>query len=152
MAGLNYAFFLVRTSEHAPRDYGHFTPLPGEVELHDDLLHYMGDSLRWIPTHNPALDEPCTGLCMYGPTVIFAEGARVAAAVFSTWARLFALGPSVLDLTGPYTWTGDDPANGAFERIRVERDDLCGRLSDLAGWAQQVAEGSGDLYLLHYGI
>lgn len=152
MAGLNHDFFLVRSAEFAPRDFGHFTTLPGEVQLHDDILRYLGDSLAWIPTHNPARDEPGMGLCMYGPTVIFAEGARVAAAVFSTWARLFSFGPRSLDLTGAYGWQGDDPSSGHYERIRVERDVLCERLGHLVRLTEQVAAGTGELYLLHYGI
>jgi hypothetical protein len=57
MAGLNHSFFLVRTDEFPPTAFGHFVPLHGEVEIHDDLLRYMGDTLAWIPAHNPALDE-----------------------------------------------------------------------------------------------
>ncbi|MDI1446051.1 hypothetical protein [Polyangium sp. 6x1] len=152
MAGLNHSFFLVRASEFAPAEFDHFVTLPGEIELHDDLLRYMGDTLAWIPTHNPARDEPCMGLCMYGPTLIHVEGARVAAAVFSTWARLFALGPSDLDLTGGYAWVGADPSTGDYERLHIGRDVLCSRLNGLALRAEQVASGEGRLYLLHFGV
>ncbi len=152
MAGLNHSFFLVRTAEFSPTKYSHFTALPGEIELHDDFLRYLGDSLRWIPAHNPARNEPCMGLCMYGPTVLHAEGARVAAAIFSAWARLFALGPRELDLTGDYGWIHEAPSTGAYARLRLDREALCSRLNGLAGWAEQVAAGEGRLYLLHCGI
>jgi len=152
MAGLNHSFFLVRASEFAPVEYDHFVTLPGEVALHDDLLRYMIDTLTWIPAHNPARDEPCRGLSMYGATIIHAEGARVAAAVFSMWAKLFALGPNDLDLTGGYAWVGADPSAGEYERLHMERDVVCSRLNDLALRAEQVASGEGRFYLLHHGI
>lgn len=152
MAGLNHDFFLVRTADFPPARYRHFLTLPGEIEIHDDLLHYMGDTLAWIPSHNPARGEPCTGLCMYGPTSIHAEGARVAMAVFSAWANLFALGPEELDLTGPYVWKGDDPSTGEHARLLIARDDLCARLNRLARYSEQVSSSGGELYLLHIGI
>jgi hypothetical protein len=152
MAGLNHSFFLVRTDEFLPMAFGHFVPLPGEVEIHDDLLRYMGDTLAWIPAHNPARGEPCIGLCMYGPTTIHSEGARVAMTVFSAWANLFSLGPRDLDLTGAYGWAGDDPSAGEYERLRLDRDVMCAHLRALAQYSEKVWLGNGELYLLHIGI
>lgn len=152
MSGLNHAFFLVRASERSPAQYRHFLALPGEVELHDDILHYMYDTLQWIPTHNPARDEPHRGLCMYGPTVIHAEGAAIAAAVFSAWGRLFALGPEELDLTGAGAGVGSDPGARERPRLRLERDVVCSLLADLARRSEQVASGEGQFYLLHLGV
>jgi hypothetical protein len=155
MSGLNHAFWLVRTADHPPAQYRHFVRLPGEVEIHDDLLRYMGDTLHWIPAHNPARrGEPCLGLCMWGVTSIHPDGARAAGKVFSSWATLFALGPKELDLTGSYAWiVGDDPRAGAYERLVVDRGDVgCSRLNRLAGLCEQVSSGGEDLYLLHCGI
>jgi hypothetical protein len=77
MAGLNHAFFLVRRSEFSPADHARFIALPGDVELHDDLLRYLGDTLRWLPAYNPARDEECAGLCMYGNTIYSTRGSEL---------------------------------------------------------------------------
>ena len=98
---MNHAFWLVRAADHpAGPVLRHFLSLPPEVEIHDVLIRYMNDTLRWIPARDPRRGEPCAGLDLYGPTCIHTEGARVARAVFSAWAALYVLGPEMLDLTG----------------------------------------------------
>jgi hypothetical protein len=152
MTGPHHSFFVVRSAELAPADYLRLVGVPGDVEVPDDVLCYLGDTLAWIPAHNPALDAPCVGLCMHGPTVIRAEGARVAAAIFAAWERLLALGPDRLDLTGPYGAPHGDSRRGAYQRLHLERGVVCALLGGLARRAEEVATGGGHLYLLHLGI
>ena len=151
MAGLNHSFFLVRRADFGPEERARFTARPGDVELPDDVLRYRLDTLRWRPAYDPARNEACVGLCMYGSTVLLAPGAALAAEVFSAWARLLGLGPAVLELTGAYSWV-DDPAKGSHETLRFERDELCARLRALAAYGEQVALAGGELFLLHPGI
>jgi hypothetical protein len=51
---LDHDFLLVAAAEHSPAEYGRFIRHPIATYLHDDLLHYVGDSLRWIPTQPKA--------------------------------------------------------------------------------------------------
>ena len=152
MSGMNHAFWLVRAADHPPARYRPLLSLPPEVEIHDDLIRYMNDALRWIPAQDPRRGEPCAGLDLYGPTCVHTDGARVARAVFSAWAALYALGPEMLDLTGPSTRTADDPSAGTPERLRLDRDDVCSRLNRLAELCERVSSSGGELYLLHFGI
>ena len=151
MAGLQHSFFLVRRTEFSPVDHLRFAALPGDIELHDDVIRYMDDTLRWLPAYNPARRQDCEGLCLYGSTVVWAHGARVAAQIFSAWERLFSLGPAELELTGAYAWE-EDPEAGRYEKLRFERDELCARLRALVTLCETVVREEGEFFLLHSGI
>ncbi len=153
MSGLNHDFMLISRTEHAFSDYSKFINDARAVRLHDDLIRYIADALLWIPTYNPAKNEPHFGLCFYGPTVIHTEGALSAARVFSSWADLFAAGPERLILTGGWTWIEGDPMDqGKYEALKVDRDDFVLKLRQIAAYAQKIIESEGEYYILHYGI
>ena len=48
-----------------------------DVSIHDDLIIYFNDFLKWIPTYNPSLKVRHTGLNYYGVTVIDGDGAAL---------------------------------------------------------------------------
>lgn len=135
---------------------------PRAIHLHDDFVRYMQDTLAWIPTFNPARREAHRGLCMWGPTLIEAEGAAIAEQVFGGWAGLLAVGPSRLELTGGFSWAADEDAppagervtqlEGGYDRLEFDRDEVVGVLRQLAGWCGQVRTSPGKLYVYHYGV
>jgi hypothetical protein len=148
---LNHKFLLRDRSVH-PETYSR--PLPSEsvVLLHDHILQYISDSLKWIPTENPARrGEPGMGLNFYGPTSITQRGAQQAFGVFSAWASLLALGPPMLRLRGLWSFIEGEPQSGAYDVLELDRDELVGKLRRLAEWAQAVTVNP-DLYVLHLGI
>lgn len=148
---LNHEFLLRDRSAH-PETYSR--PLPSEsvILLHDHVLRYLSDPLKWIPTENPALKgEPGMGLNFWGPTTITQRGAQQASAVFAAWATLLALGPPTLHLRGLWSFLEGEPQSGAYEVLELDRDELVGKLRQLAEWAQAVA-ANADLYVLHLGI
>jgi hypothetical protein len=115
------------------------------IQIHDDLLGYMSDTLQWIPTYNPAKSEKCMGLCWYGSTVIKSEGAKIAGQIFRPWAELFSCGSKVLQLTGSWgvEWEEGSPVSeGEYERINVGRDEIVNKMKVLADLADQVAESN----------
>ena len=64
---LDHRFILVKAAEYKPEEYFHFVGAPEGSRLHDDLVRYVGDSLQWIPTVNPARRNECGyGLNLYG--------------------------------------------------------------------------------------
>lgn len=160
--GLLHDFLLLDLDSDGGWELGRFHNDPRAVHLHDDLVRYMGVTLKWIPTVNPARREPCRGLCMWGPTVIVAEGAAVAERVFALWAELFSLGPSVLALTGSLRCLEPDDAStaldrgaqpeGGYDRLEFDRDEVVGVLRHLVGWCGQVRSGGRRLYLYHGGV
>jgi len=150
---LNHQFYLVRKAEHDYSDYAAFVSAPGGVELHDDLIDYMWDTLSWIPTILAARGERFQGLDRWGPTVIDHQGALVARTVFGAWADLFACGPETLTLRGPWVSTSEGGASGGeYETLRADRDELVTSLRSLASYAGEVIGARGELYILHLGI
>jgi hypothetical protein len=160
--GLQHDFLLLDRNADGEWELGRFHHDPRAVHLHDDLVRYMGDTLTWVSTVNPARREPHRGLCMWGPTLIEAEGAAVAERVFGLWAELFAVGPPVLSLTGAYSWVVPDDApptgervtqlEGGYDRLEFDRDEVVGTLRQLAVWCSRVRSGDGRLYLYHFGV
>jgi hypothetical protein len=157
MAGLNHDFLLLRRTEHDYWDYSNFHNRPEAVLIHDDLLHYLGDSLRWIPCHDPTRRRgvllPHNGLNFYGPTVITKDGASMIHRIFDAWSILFANGPNEVVLTGAWGWIEGEPAeNGRYSTIVANKDELVTTLRQIAQYGRQVEEDPDDLYILHMGI
>jgi hypothetical protein len=149
---LDHDFLLLATAEHSPADYGRFIHHPDAVRLHDDVLQYIWDSLRWIPTLNPATGLPGQGLNYYGPTAILADGAEVAARVLRAWADVFRNAPPELQLTGAWTTIDGAADSGHYQQLRLSRDAVVGALDRVAGDCELVAGASGRHFVLHIGI
>ena len=62
-----------------------------DVSIHDDLIVYFNDFLKWIPTYNPSLKVRHTGLNYYGVTVIDGDGAKEAFQLFSSLVNVLKL-------------------------------------------------------------
>ena len=102
MAGPYHEFQLLAAERRQRSNYMKPMRGPHIVQVHDDLIGYVRDTLNWVPTFNPAKKEGHRGLCRYGVTVIDGEGASKFALVLDAWASLFACGPKDLTLTGDY--------------------------------------------------
>jgi len=160
--GLNHDFLLLDRERDGEWELTRFIHDPRAIHLHDDFVRYMQDTLAWIPTTNPGRGEPHHGLCMWGPTLIEAEGAGIAEHVFRAWAELLAAGPPQLVLTGGFSWAADEGAppagervtqlEGGYDRLEFDRDTVIGVLRQLATWCGQVHSGAGKLYLYHGGV
>jgi hypothetical protein len=160
--GLNHDFLLLDRDRDGEWELLRFINDPRAIHLHDDFVRYMQDTLAWIPTTNPARGEPHRGLCMWGPTLIEAEGAGVAERVFRGWAELLAAGPPRLVFTGGFSWTAEKDAppvgeritqlEGGYDRLEFDRDEVVGVLHQLTACCGQVRSGAGKLYLYHDGV
>ena len=130
MAGLNHDFLLLSAREHRYTDYMKWINNPNAIQIHDDVMRYMGDSLNWITCYNPAPKMMRHhGLNFYGPTVIKSDGAVEAEAVFNTWAALLSTWPMSYKLTG-----------------------VVASLIMVAEYSKSVANSNDELFILHLGI
>ena len=163
MAGLNHDFMLLASEEHPIENWESCYHNPDAVKIHDDVLEYLADTLKWIPTYNPATKRPFQGLCWHGPTVIRESGALVTAKVFSLWADLLNCGPADLELTGAFGWKVENdpdkdgferivPRSAKYERLVINRDRLVASLHTLVSYAERVQQTQGAYYILHLGI
>ncbi len=149
---LDHDFFILDSAEHSPVEYMRFAGRVASTRIHDDLLRYISDTLRWVPTLNPAGDEPVLGLNFYGPTVLRTEGAAKAALVLQCWADLFQLGPTELRLTGSWSSLDGEPGPGRYEVLRLNRDEAVEALLAVGSLCARAARSDGALFVLHCGI
>jgi hypothetical protein len=160
MSKMNHDFMLLSCTEHPIEDWGAWHHNPDAIKIQNDVLEYMADTLKWIPTYNPAKKCPHQGLCWFGPTVILQPGAEIAAKIFSNWADLFRCGPEVLELTGQFGWQVENdpdmdgvlPNTATYEHLIFNRDELVANLRTLASYAARVQQTKGAHYILHMGI
>ena len=130
MAGLNHDFLLLSAREHRYTEYLKWINHPDAILIHDDVLHYMEDSLKSITCYNPAQKMMThRGLNFYGPTVIKSDGAVDAEVVFNTWATLLSTGPMSYKLTR-----------------------VVASLLTVARYSKSVADSDNELFILHLGI
>ena len=149
---LEHGFLLVEEKHHKKVAS---PSLPGSTDLyrlHDDLIQYMGDTLKWLPTTNPSRNEPGQGLNLYGRTVLAAAGASMAAKLFEGWAGLFRLGPQQLALTGDWSQIEGDPDSSGYERLHFDRDATVAVLEGIASICRRAASSKGKLVVVHLGI
>ncbi|MEL6978763.1 MAG: hypothetical protein AAGM38_08815 [Pseudomonadota bacterium] len=128
------------------------------AELSDAILAHFSDQISWINSTNPALgNEPLSGLCWCGPTIINSDGADIARKVFGGWARLLSCGPKEVLLTGPNSCISDErgkctPGSESFNTIICDRDRTVRNLQLIEQFATIVATSSGERYILHFGV
>ncbi|MDB9513015.1 Coagulation factor 5/8 type-like protein [Kamptonema animale CS-326] len=152
---LDHDFLLLPEGKVNYRDYTKYFRNPSAVKLHDDFIHYVNDTLKWVSTLNP--DHPKEwqgyGLNLYGVTIINKQGAEVFHHVVESWAKLFSKAPAKLQLRGH--WISDIDDEGVesepyYEQLEFDRDMVVKNLITLATYADKTC--GGDFFILHLGI
>ena len=144
-------FFLLRRPTELYKPGVHFNSSDVQrVELQDDMYCYIGDSLKWIETRNPARrGETGVGLNSYGPTEIHGEGALLMGRIFASWANLFRNGPGQPQLTGLWRWQeGQSAASGSYERLTFERDPLVKSMDRISAMAERAGARAAEGWLI----
>lgn len=148
--GPYHEFFVLEDTTHPQSEYMKWGLASGSLQVADDIIDYLYDSLQWIPTVNPANPAGWAGhgVNRWGPTIIHRTGATTARQVFSAWADLFSAGPPELTLRGAWT-TWPDGAQD-YQTLVVPREGLVEQMRGLAGYADRCIRG--DFYMLHIGV
>ncbi|VTR97786.1 Coagulation factor 5/8 type-like protein [Tuwongella immobilis] len=150
---LMHEFLLLPESGHDYSDYLNYLHAPNARVLHDDIVLYLMDTLRWVPSINPANPKHWSGFGLNydGPTIITKSGAAKAERIFRLWAALLQEGPDTLELTGGFEWAADAPSSsGQYAVITATRNSVVECLTDIADFAEKASTGRA--YLLHLGI
>jgi len=151
MTDLHHEFLLLSREQYPYAEYMQWINNPKAIHLHDDLMHYLDDSLRWITCYNPAKRMlRHKGLNFYGPTVIKSDGAVVLQRILSGWSEIFSSGPKRINLTGPYERREGE--TGSHTVIKLDRDVVVKTLNRLSNYAQSVSQSEDKLYILHLGM
>ena len=162
---LNHQFFLLKVEEQGQwhKNWFELIKTTQGIQLHEDVLRYIADTLQWIPTYNPATKQAHEGLCWYGMTWVQAEGASIMAKVLASWADLLSCGSAELELTGSYGYQVENDSSkdgfeviaansGRYEKLIFNRDELVTKLRTLSAYAKQFQEQGSAYYILHLGI
>ncbi|AQU79551.1 hypothetical protein AJGP001_09900 [Planococcus faecalis] len=122
------------------------------IDIPDDLIQYIADSLNWIPCKNPAISmtREETGINYYGVTLFDQTSAATMKSIFSAWHSLFTNSPEKLELTGEFVLSSKKNILGTHERLIFSRDDVLELLERLLSMIERLDEGN--LYLYHLGI
>ncbi|MES2794305.1 MAG: hypothetical protein V4719_32120 [Planctomycetota bacterium] len=152
MVGPFHDFLILDRDVDGDWELTKFIRNPRAIQLHDDFVRYIADTLAWIPTVNPAQKCSQFGLCMNGPTIIESGGAATSGMVFNAWADLLSIGPQVIALTGGFSWTDNPALDGEYVHLQFDRNEIVLALRQLAIWSSQVRMGNGRLYLYHDGL
>lgn len=116
------------------------------AEVHDDIIQYIFDSLRWIPNAGGSSDDIECGLYYHGYTIIDFNGATVMKKVFSSWADLFSNAPGKFTVRGSFSIDEDK-----YTRINVDRTNVLKVLRKVSYFSELV-EKDNNLYIMHCGI
>ena len=104
---LEHEFFLVPNTVFYQELMGNNEKTPDiidSIDIPDDLIQYIADSLNWIPCKNPAISmtKEDTGINYYGVTLFDQTSAATMKSIFTAWHSLFTNSPEKLELTGEF--------------------------------------------------
>jgi hypothetical protein len=148
---LNHNFHSVPTTDENYVAYQSYYDLQAKASVHDDLIHYMNDSLLWIPcVHlSGGYFKRKNGLSLYGATLINKDSAVAYNHVISSWLRLFSEAPETFEINVGVI-INPDKTVGDFRKFKVTRNDLLQELKILHEMGQDLL--AGNCLILHLGI
>jgi hypothetical protein len=152
MAGLNHEFLIIENGSFSLDRYEELEEID-RVEIHDDLLNYLSDSISWVSTYNPSKKEETSGLCLYGRTIIPPESVGKFESIMSGWLLILSEAPDIVVLKGGWCWTeGDSPDSGSYEKLSFRKSEVIESLSKIVSYCEAVKASGGTKCLLHLGI
>jgi hypothetical protein len=148
---LNHKFHCLDEGKFVHINYQLYCKKKAQVNIHDDLMRYMNDTLVWVPCIHLSGNhyKQTYGLSLYGVTVLNQDGASMFLHVLSSWANLFSKAPANFELNGGVT-VKPDRTVGDLHRIKVERDELLNNLNILINYTERTLKG--ECSILHLGI
>jgi hypothetical protein len=152
---LTHEFYLIPKTvdiEQFWMDIKNNSEIIDSVVIHDGIILYIKDSIKWIPSKHPALSgiPRGTGINYYGVTLFDHESAIILENVFTTWRNLFENSPKVLKLTGGFVWVEGEERSSDYEKLVFNRDGIIEQFEKVISFAKKLAEGN--FYLYHCGI
>lgn len=116
-----------------------------KVDVSDNLIIYMKDSLKWIETCCNDSFSNKSGLNYYGYTIIKDENIRKFQSIIECWISLFQEAPEEFILTGNYL-----PDEEKYESNFYRKQEVITELNALKVMCNKaLLEGA---YILHNGI
>ncbi|MGK7377268.1 hypothetical protein ACSFXN_05460 [Planococcus sp. 1R117A] len=122
------------------------------IDLPDNLIQYIADSMNWIPCKNPAVSmtREVKGIHYHGVTLFDQTSAATMKSIFTAWHSLFSNSLEKLELTGEFVHSSNKKVLCGRERLLFCRNDVLELLERLLSMIERLKEKN--LYLYHLGI
>lgn len=122
------------------------------INVPDDLIQYIADSLNWIPCKNPAISmtKEETGINYYGVTLFDQTSVATMKSIFMAWHSLFSNSPEKMELTGEFVVSSKRNILGEYDHLIFSKDDVLELLERMLSLIARLEEE--DLFLYHLGI
>lgn len=122
------------------------------VVIQDDIILYVSDTLKWIPSKNPALHGTpiSAGINYHGVTLFDEDSATTLESIFSSWRDLFLNSPTVLELTGEFVMVEGGEQSSHYEKLVYNRNEIIKQFEKIISFSDRLSEG--DFHLYHCGI
>lgn len=152
---LEHEFYLIPTTVQLQGFWMNLNNNPNIIDsvvIHDDIIMYISDTLKWIPSKNPAINgiPGCKGINYHGVTLFDVDSATNLKRVITSWSDLFLNSPNKLELTGEFVTIEAEDYAGHYENLVFDRDDVLKCFEKLISFSGKVAEGK--CYIYHCGI
>jgi hypothetical protein len=123
-----------------------------KVEIDDDFIQYIFDTLKWVSTKNPQYNGEYCGLNYYGITLINKTSSTSMINILQSWISLVSNAPSKFSLKGELIWKEETDEEGYWEHetITVDRNQIIGCLNELLLFLDKVQKEN--YFIIHCGI
>jgi len=118
------------------------------VSVNDDIILYILDSLKWIPTYNPFKREASIGINYSGVTLIENNGLKKLYDIITGWILLFNNAPDTFDLKGNYII--QDNNTGHYEIINYDKNIMINNLTSFKEFILKTMDENE--IIVHFGI
>ena len=154
LTGPYHDFWILDKKTNSTEDFLDFSGRKdAPVRLEDDLILYLNDTLKWVPTQSVTGDK-LKGLHFYSITIIMDDGAVFLRNLIKNWLGIFKLAPDNFTLTGSYGFQLNDEAlpvdEGSYTKHMIHKSILISKLEKLLEMAEVASEGQH--FILHLGI
>lgn len=122
------------------------------VELENDLMLYLTDSLNWLLKRNPMFTDlrKGQGISYWGLTLYAKEASKHINNIFTSWANLFESSPNPIELTGLFSFEHNEDKIGGYDKIKLNKTTTINSLRKLAGFGEIIEDGNH--YIYHIGV
>lgn len=151
--GLHHEFFLITKNELQKMNNITLSILTNKVEkveISDEIMEYIKDTLEWIPAYSVDAFEKINGLDYFYCTVIHKNGATTLKNVLEGWISLFKNSPQCLRLRGELVME-EGEESWSHRVIDINRDELICEFSKLVAFSVKVIN-SEEYCIFHMGI
>lgn len=97
---------------------------PNKIAIHDDIILYIADTIKWVIGFNPKQNNFVNGLCYHGITCFDSDLIQPFKNIITRWRDMFIHAPSHFVLTGNWETIVCDDNGGEYKTISVKRDGL----------------------------